>query len=721
MAITPWIPNLAQIEDGTDVKADVVNSILKQYAHRTQYLYDKFGEFGDKSVLLAHDQPVYPASNSDVGINRLVYFRKTGSSEGFDLAKVEFVVNPERASSLTPSKSSYSLGLVKQASSTGTVDLFLNGLVELAVPINDASSGLLTVAERSLPFSPGPLFLSANEPGSATRNPSGAIVYVGYAISPTKLLFTPSVQELSKFFTSYQFSLIDRPIGEVTTVGSPDATVSVTSPDYSVVGWASVDNLSASMQLLAPAGAKFFYYFPNVVDLLADTTLTPNEREDQYNLLTSLPPVPINQATVIVNGIIQTSRDDDEIDGTYKITELGIWWFSDKEGYQPWAYDYPTAMEVVADVAQNQITKPAHKFLDGDVVAFESNNGTLPSGIVAGREYYVIDATADTFKISDTENGVVVPLIDNGSGDFRVKFSYIWKWAKSQTLYRPRTTIQFTKINPDFRNSTVSSLRKYNAGSNALELYRPDRTTLSDGYGDILIRLLLNYAIGNVQPSSTAVRGISYDEATGRSVMSITPVISKLTEGAGITITPVTIGGNVEPGSYIISSSVNSTSGRVVALEPDGAELKYEGLHSYLKMESPNVLPSSVTGKILLTADTPNADMTFVLLLTAFENLSTTRNIDFIFSYNVTKAGTLIGTGQSNATVTVALPAPYTARTVFKAGNSIGAINVPNLRIPASAIQGGDLAVNFKLARAINANNPLNSPIGLVDLYWKIG
>jgi len=56
-------------------------------------------------------------------------------------------------------------------------------------------------------------------------------------------------------------------------------------------------------------------------------------------------------------------------------------------------------------------------------VTTESETNDLPNGIVVYKNYYVINSTEDTFKLSESEGGASVDLLDNGTGTH--------KWIKS--------------------------------------------------------------------------------------------------------------------------------------------------------------------------------------------------------------------------------------------------------------------------------------------------
>lgn len=63
----------------------------------------------------------------------------------------------------------------------------------------------------------------------------------------------------------------------------------------------------------------------------------------------------------------------------------------------------------------NTITISTHGFSDGNKITF-SSTGTLPAGLVAGTQYYIVSAATNTFKVSTSIGGSAVTITDVGSG-----------------------------------------------------------------------------------------------------------------------------------------------------------------------------------------------------------------------------------------------------------------------------------------------------------------
>lgn len=61
------------------------------------------------------------------------------------------------------------------------------------------------------------------------------------------------------------------------------------------------------------------------------------------------------------------------------------------------------------------ITSAAHGLANGDIVTVASST-TLPAGLSANTEYYVVEKTTDTFKLSATPGGTAIDITDTGTG-----------------------------------------------------------------------------------------------------------------------------------------------------------------------------------------------------------------------------------------------------------------------------------------------------------------
>lgn len=77
------------------------------------------------------------------------------------------------------------------------------------------------------------------------------------------------------------------------------------------------------------------------------------------------------------------------------------------------------------DAGTETISATGHGLANGDRVAFYSDNA-LPAGVVANQEYFVINAAADTFQVSETHNGATLDFTDTGTGTHTFTDGIAW-------------------------------------------------------------------------------------------------------------------------------------------------------------------------------------------------------------------------------------------------------------------------------------------------------
>ena len=357
MPITPWVPTVRTIRDGEDVSQSTVNVSLEQLIQREQHLYEKFEELLGKSVLIAFGQPTYPSEllgNNTLHSDELnvVYFRDDSGGKGVCRALTGFSSTSTKGM-YAPNKSNYSFGIVK-AMTPGQpplVDTYIEGLCELSIDLDDPDRGLIEVERNHLnvpvvePFEVGPYYLSRKYPGKITKNPAGIPTYVGYAISKRKFLLHSSVDEFSQFFINYRYNILDRPAA-TPALNAGIWTIPTTS-NPNRLGWVQANNTnlpgySIAQNPVTGETAKFFYYIPEGLLFPTSTEfnfLTRSEKVEAVELKGLLPPVPSNFVELKANGITQRLIDEYTPDGIYMIDNYGLWWFDDREGFQPWADD----------------------------------------------------------------------------------------------------------------------------------------------------------------------------------------------------------------------------------------------------------------------------------------------------------------------------------------------------------------------------------------------
>jgi hypothetical protein len=323
--MTSWISTPKPVKDGDSVSSAVMTEVLKDYASRDQYLFEKIQSLESKSVLVALDQQI--DENTTLNLFDVVYMSPTGLKK----AKSAFSFDEGRGS-FEAADSSRVYGVVYQVDNTSKLaDLYVTGLVS----VNNIQDMLVTGETPRV----GPYYLSGTEEGKLTSNPGGFAVYVGYCLDAEggvyrRILLQPKSADLVDFFTSFKFELLDRPACTPVYDSGSDQWSAPASPSEVLqnVGW-----IDASLSPGAPTGASFKYNIPADAAVQADNTLSAEQKAAAIALRKSLPPDPNHNAIFSVNGVIQKFREGS--DGKFFINSAGIWWFGNSDGQQPWASD----------------------------------------------------------------------------------------------------------------------------------------------------------------------------------------------------------------------------------------------------------------------------------------------------------------------------------------------------------------------------------------------
>lgn len=97
---------------------------------------------------------------------------------------------------------------------------------------------------------------------------------------------------------------------------------------------------------------------------------------------------------------------------------------------------------VISMTNAGSITVNNHGLSNGNAVMF-TGSGTMPTGLLTNKKYYVTDATTNTFNVSLTVNGPAIPLTSNSSGPLTVNKLVIYYtrdntsiWLGPKTIYR---------------------------------------------------------------------------------------------------------------------------------------------------------------------------------------------------------------------------------------------------------------------------------------------
>ena len=518
-----WNQVVRKVVDGEPVNAATLNPILASLVDREQYLYDRIGEYENKSVLLAYDLAVNQATPAVAGD---VAYYKPGS--GLTPAKVGFD-GDFNGTHFTPLQSSFTVGIVKEVVGVdegAVATVWLQGL------ITDIDLASMLVAEET-EVQLGPLYLSKDQAGKLTASPGGMSVYVGFALSATQLLLHPNYDSLNQLFFNYKFDLLDRPAGipELT-----DGVWTVPDVDLTKIGWIPASEAVTDKDLV-PAGARFFYNMPADAHILGagrDVSLSEREGNTAIALKRALPPYPEHFTSLFVNGVLQHAYDEDHPAGTYLLNNLGLWWFSDADESQPWASDLVTT--AVVTFSTDLVQQVAHGLHDGDEVSFISTAGTMPANIAVNTIYRVVSAAADNFRLATVLEPSTPLVLGSLVGTPTVLLG--WKNRRGSQAARPMLQLNFIKLNPDYKAATVSSLQPFDTNGPLKFVSADDRST-PQSTGDLLARLTVSNALTAESPATArAIKTVTFQNSTGTLQATYGPVVTGLNYTDGIVVTP---------------------------------------------------------------------------------------------------------------------------------------------------------------------------------------
>ena len=363
---TPWLPSISLISDGTNVSAEVVNPVFDQCIQNLNYLYNTILNLQNKSVLIATAQPISQLeTNLLPGFQYVVSWGNNVNTGQQGLIRaISAFTNSYSTSFFTSANSSYAFGFTNTIYSNGTADVYLEGLINLSTPIDNSTYGFLDFVSPGVreTFRPGPYYLSQKNPGLVTANPSGVIVYIGYALNNTTFLLSPNTDNFSELFSNFQFTILGRPTNVPVLTGS---TWTIPSSNLSRLGWVDVSSLPASYTI--PAGAAFYYNIPSSfatdnADNGGTGSLTTAQEVQAQQLYGLLPPTPANFVNLTLNGIQQEYANNVNNNPIYVINEFGLFWMTRQNPYQPWSASLSSGW-VPANWISNQGTFPPNIYL----------------------------------------------------------------------------------------------------------------------------------------------------------------------------------------------------------------------------------------------------------------------------------------------------------------------------------------------------------------------
>lgn len=124
------------------------------------------------------------------------------------------------------------------------------------------------------------------------------------------------------------------------------------------------------------------------------------------------------------------------------------------------------ATAFTADDSTDVLTITGHNYKDGDKFQV-STAGTLPAGLAADTDYFVISATANTIQVSATKGGAAIDITDTGTGVHKLELYYVdnedyeYKKIRAMVFADPTKRIaneEVVDITADFAAAKMESI-----------------------------------------------------------------------------------------------------------------------------------------------------------------------------------------------------------------------------------------------------------------------
>lgn len=664
---TSWLPQVTEITDGQQVSAEVVNPVFDQLIQREQYLFDTINQLADKSVLIALNQPLNP---SEIAPNPQViqegylfvvsYTNNLNTNTQGVVRALSAFTNSYSTSFFSPANTSYTFGIVQNVNANNSVNVYLNGLINFNVAIDDPTYGMLDFTSPGVRevFQPGPYYLSRKNPGYITANPSGITVFIGYALNNKTFLLNPHVSEFSQLFANYQYDILDRPTG-TPVYNSGSNTWSITGSDLTRLGWVDVSSLPGSY--IIPSGAKFIYNIPATfttdnADNGNTGSLSAAEEEQATELRGLLPPDPANFVAFYTNGVQQRYVSAIDTDGIYSIDSFGLWWYSNVGGSQPWSSDLPSGTWTPP---QWPSTKGSSFERPRMYLQFAKFNPNLKNAVVTSLAPYP-DGSANVLNIVNKYNTATKA----STGDLYVQ--YLMPFASNVVDTSNPTAISdfsFNQATGLVTKTTIPVVSTLTTPSNS------GITLTNDGDGNFVISQQGQGSVGSLD--------------------SLEPQNATL-EFLGLN-------------SYIRlkynTSLVAGFIGKILLpkLFPTGTSLKIV-VHAF--------------GFANVGSTALNAGYSFQYACSTAQNSLAPASVKAI---NSTSTGTLLAT---TTFTTGGGPSLFTFPVNYLANTAL-VFQTAEFVIPAANI-GPDTLVNFKVLQSPASFNPYQADVGILDVYWSL-
>jgi hypothetical protein len=208
----------------------------------------------------------------------------------------------------------------------------------------------------------------------------------------------------------------------------------------------------------------------------------------------------------------------------------------------------------------NTVNKNNHGRLDGETVSFASI--TTTTGITVGQIYYVINASTNTYQLSETLNGSAINLTNDGSG-------YTLKYKTVVVQVYPQGGANLTKLDLH-KKHTQSLLQAYSSGWLDISLYTPNCTDLRIGVQTpgSFTQVIIHGMLEQINIISSDLRQLSYLFYNCYSLQNIKNFVTSSAPAVSMSCTFTDSGDLVTAsnhgfrnGDIVIFTEINSTTG----------------------------------------------------------------------------------------------------------------------------------------------------------------
>lgn len=273
----------------------------------------------------------------------------------------------------------------------------------------------------------------------------------------------------------------------------------------------------------------------------------------------TIKPLPITNSVLASSSVAETDYPQWSIGTTYGVGDYVI-------------YTNPSSTVTVSNGSPAIISWTNNGLAVGDSFSI-TTTGTLPTGIVAGKEYYIVSiVSANNFTVSDSLNGTPISTISAGSGVH----------TATATIHKIYQSLVVSNVG----NKPLTSPTYWvdTGATNRWRMFDKGISSKTVAYGSITISLSTTERVDSValfglsadtveivvtDPTEGVVYDETYSMVSDSGVVDwytyfFTPVVRKgglvVTElppysGGNITITLSSIGGTVECGSCVLGQA----------------------------------------------------------------------------------------------------------------------------------------------------------------------